>query len=69
MNKLSKDEVKWRVENIRQGIGSDDEVSRWVEEILASVPNRQVIETIMAGEGVGIDEIVERLYIADVIYL
>lgn len=69
MNKLCRDEVQERVEKIRQGIGSDDEVNVWIEEILASVPNRQVIETIMAGEGVSTDEIVEQLYIANVICL
>ena len=68
MNRLSRDEVKKRVEKIRQGIGSDHEVGVWIEEILASVPNREVIKTIMAGENVSIDEIVDRLYTADVIY-
>lgn len=69
MRKLSRDEVKERVEKMRQGLGDDNEVGVWVEEILASVPNRQVIETIMAGNGVSIDEIVDRLYVANVIYL
>lgn len=69
MKKLSRDEVKERVEKMRQGLGSDTEVGVWVEEILASVPNRQVIETIMAGDGVSVEEIVDRLYVANVIYL
>ena len=69
MSRLNRTEVKERVEKIRQGIGSDHEVSVWVEEILASVPNREVIKTIMAGECIGTDEIVDRLYTADVIYL
>lgn len=69
MNRLSRTEVRERVEKIRQGLGSDHEVNVWIEEILTSVPNREVIKTIMAGEGAGIDEIVERLYTADVICL
>jgi len=69
MNKLRREEVKERVEKITQGIGSDNEVNIWIEEILASVPNRQVIETIMSGEDVSVDEIVERLYTANVICL
>lgn len=57
MNKLCRDEVQERVEKIKQGTGSDDEVNVWIEEILASVPNRQVIETIMAGEGVSTEKL------------
>ena len=69
MEKLSRDEIKERVEKIRQGMGSDNEVGVWIEEILASVPNREVIGTIMAGKNVSVDEIVDRLYTADIIYL
>lgn len=69
MKKLTRDEIKERVEKIRQGIGDDDEVSLWVEEISASIPNSQVIGTIMAGNGISVDEIVDRLYRPDVIYL
>ncbi len=69
MNKIDRAKVKEYVEKIRQGIGNDNEVSTWIEEILASVPNRQVIHTIMAGEGVSTDEIVDRLYKVDAIYL
>ena len=50
-------------------MGSDEEVNVWIEEIAESVPNRQVIETIMAGNGVSAAEIVDRLYKADVICL
>ena len=69
MKKLTRDEIKERVEKIRQGLGDDDEVSLWVEEISASIPNCQVIGTIMAGNGISVDEIVDRLYRPDVIYL
>lgn len=69
MNKLSRSEVKECVEKISQGLGSDEEVNVWIEEITESVPNRQVIETIMAGNDVSVEEIVDRLYKADVICL
>lgn len=69
MKRLSKDEVKTRVEKICQGLGSDSEVNIWMEEILASVPNRQVTEIIMAGDNVTVDEIVDRLYTANIICL
>ncbi len=69
MKKLTRDEIKERVEKIRQGLGDDDEVSLWVEEIAASIPNCQVIGTIMAGNGISVDEIVDRLYRPDVISL
>ena len=59
MGKLSRDEVTERVEKISQGMGSDEEVNVWIE----------VIETIMAGNGVSAAEIVDRLYKADVICL
>ncbi len=69
VGKLSRDEMTERVEKISQGMGSDKEVNVWIEEIAESVPNRQVIETIMAGNGVSAAEIVDRLYKADVICL
>ena len=69
MKKISRNEVKERVEKMRQGLGTDEEVGMWVEEILESVPNRQVIEIIMAGKNVSIDEIVDRLYTTNTIYL
>jgi hypothetical protein len=33
MKKLNREEVFMYVEKIRKGLGSDDEVTRWVEEI------------------------------------
>ena len=69
MGKISRGEVAERVEKISQGLGNDEEVNVWIEEIAESVPNRQVVETIMAGNGVSVEEIVDRLYQADVICL
>lgn len=69
MSRIGRNEVKERIEKIRQGLGSDEEVSIWIEEIMESVPNRQVMETIMAGNNVSVEEIVDRLYKADVICL
>ncbi len=67
MGKINRVGVTERVEKISQGLGSDEEVNVWIEEIAESVPNRQVVETIMAGNGVSVEEIVDRLYKADVI--
>ena len=67
MGKINRVGVTERVEKISQGLGSDEEVNVWIEEIAESVPNRQVVETIMAGNGVSAAEIVDRLYKADVI--
>lgn len=69
MSRIGRNEVKERIEKIRQGLGSDEEVSIWIEEIMESVPNRQVMETIMAGNNVSVEEIVDRLYKANVICL
>lgn len=69
MSRIGRNEVKERIEKIRQGLGSDEEVSIWIEEIMESVPNRRVMETIMAGNNVSVEEIVDRLYKADVICL
>ena len=69
VNKLNRSEVTERIEKISEGLGSDEEVNVWIEEIAESVPNRQVIETIMAGNSVSAAEIVDRLYKADVICL
>ena len=38
VGKLSRDEVTERVEKISQGMGSDEEVNVWIEEIAESVP-------------------------------
>lgn len=69
MSRIDRNGVKERVEKIRQGLGSDKEVAIWIEEIKKSVPNQQIIATIMAGNEVSNEEIVDRLYKADVICL
>ena len=46
---LSRDEVYAYVEKIRMGLGSDDEVEKWIGEISASVPNRNIIGTNYVG--------------------
>lgn len=67
MNKLSREEVKTLVEKISYGLGSDEEVSEWIQNIMDSVPNRNVVETIMSDQNVSIDEIVSKLYKVNVI--
>ena len=42
MDKLSREEVKELVEKISYGMGSDEEVSEWIQKIMDSVPNRNV---------------------------
>lgn len=69
MNKLSREDVKKLVEKISYGLGSDEEVSEWIQNIMDSVPNRNVVETIMSGTNDSIDEIVDKLYISNVIQL
>ena len=69
MNKLNRDEVFAYVEKIRMGLGSDEEVDKWIEEISMSVPNRDITGTIMAGNNVTTEEVVKRLYEANIIYL
>lgn len=69
MNKLSKDEVLELVKRIRIGDGDDKEVSRWIDRISDSVPNREVVETIMSGDDLSDEDIVAKLYTANVIYL
>ena len=39
MDKLSREEVKELVEKISYGMGSDEEVSEWIQKIMDSVPN------------------------------
>lgn len=51
------------------GLGSDDEVEKWIGEISASVPNRNIIGTIMSGSGITTEEVVNKLYEANIIYL
>ena len=67
MNKLSGNEVFMYVEKIRMGLGSDEEVANWIEKI--SVPNRNIIGTIMSGNHITTEEVVNKLYEANVIYL
>ena len=65
----NEDEVYAYVEKIRMGLGSDDEVEKWIGEISASVPNRNIIGTIMSGSGITTEEVVNKLYEANIIYL
>lgn len=69
MKKLSREEVLTYVEKIRKGLGSDDEVTRWVEEISNSVANRAVVRTLMSGNSVTNEEVVNKLFESNVIYL
>lgn len=57
MDKLSREEVKELVEKISYGMGSDEEVSEWIQKIMDSVPNRNVVEAIMSGPNASIEEI------------
>ena len=69
MDKLSREEVKELVEKISYGMGSDEEVSEWIQKIMDSVPNRNVVEAIMSGPNAGIEEILDKLYTGNVIRL
>lgn len=69
MKKLNREEVFMYVEKIRKGLGSDEEITRWVEEISMSVPNRNILGTIMSGNNVTTEEVVGKLYESNVIYL
>lgn len=69
VNKLSRNEIFMYVEKIRMGLGSDEEVANWIEEISISVPNRNIIGTIMSGNHITTEEVVHKLYEANVIYL
>ncbi len=69
MKKLNREEVFMYDEKIRKGLGSDDEVTRSVKEISDSVPNRNILGTIMSGNNVTTEEIVNKLYESNVIYL
>lgn len=69
MKKLNREEVFMYVEKIRKGLGSDEEITRWVEEISMSVPNRNILGTIMSGNNVTTEEVVSKLYESNVIYL
>lgn len=69
MNKLNNEEVKELVTKISLGLGDDEDVSLWIQSIMDSVPNRNVIETIMSGEDETIEQIVDKLYTSNVIQL
>ena len=69
MDKLSREEVKELVEKISYGMGSDEEVSEWIQKIMDSVPNRNVVEAIMSGPNSSIEEILDKLYTGNVIRL
>ncbi len=69
MGKLNKEEILELVVRIRNGEGTDEEVSRWIDEISDSVPNRNVVEAIMSGDDVTADDVVEKLYEGNIIYL
>ena len=69
MDKLSREEVKELVEKISYGMGSDEEVSEWIQKIMDSVPNRNVVEAIMSGPNASIEEILDKLYTGNVIRL
>ncbi len=69
MKKLNREEVFMYVEKIRKGLGSDEEVTRWLQEISDSVPNRNILGAIMSGNNATTEEVVNKLYEASVIYL
>ena len=69
MDKLSREEVKELVEKISYGMGSDEEVSEWIQKIMDSVPNRNVVEAIVSGANASIEEILDKLYTGNVIRL
>ncbi len=69
MRILNKEEILGLVVRIRNGQGTDEEVSRWLDEISASVPNRNVVEAIMSGDDVTAEDVVEKLFEANIIYL
>lgn len=69
MAKISEEEVRRLVENIRMELGEDAEINSWIEQIRESVPNREVIKAIMAGPDATIDDIIKNLYTTNVIQL
>lgn len=69
MRKLNREEILELVVRIRNGEGTDEEVSRWIDEISDSVPNRNVVEAIMSGDDVAAEDVVGKLYEANIIYL
>jgi len=62
LGKLTKDQVSELVNKIRKGEGEDAELSEWVSKISMATSNPEVIKTIMSGNGITVEEIVEKLY-------
>lgn len=62
MEKITKEQVTELVYKIRMGEGDEDELSEWILKISMATSNPEVIKTIMAGNAVTVDEIVEKLY-------
>ena len=69
MERLSREAVKDLVIKIRQGLGEDEERNKWIDQIRDSVPNREVIKTIMSGPDADIEDILDKLYTSNVICL
>ena len=63
MEKLTKEQVTELVRKIRKGEGDDIELVQWISEISLATSNPEVIKTIMLGDGITVEEIVETLYI------
>ncbi|WP_145409960.1 hypothetical protein [Paenibacillus xylanexedens] len=62
MTKISKEQVSELVSKIRKGEGDDGELSEWISQISRATSNPEVIKTIMSGNGITVEEIVEKLY-------
>ncbi|MGL6220073.1 MAG: hypothetical protein ACRC36_18665 [Lacrimispora sphenoides] len=62
MEKITKQEVTELVSKIRIGEGDDNEISEWISKISIATSNPEVIKTIMSGNGITVEEIVEKLY-------
>ncbi|WP_024291041.1 hypothetical protein [Lacrimispora indolis] len=62
MEKITKQEVTELVSKIRIGAGDDNEISEWISKISIATSNPEVIKTIMSGNGITVEEIVEKLY-------
>ncbi|CAH1225166.1 hypothetical protein [Paenibacillus sp. JJ-223] len=63
MEKLTEEQVTELVRKIRKGEGDDIELVQWISEISLATSNPEVIKTIMLGDGITVEEIVETLYI------
>lgn len=69
MEKLTEEQVTELVRKIRKGEGDDIELVQWISEISLATSNPEVIKTIMLGDGITVEEIVETLYIYKAIIL